>query len=141
MKYHFKVHKEGEGFWAECLEDSGCVTQGDTREELYKNMQEAINIYLNEPEDSNFLAPLPLENIKKQRNIVEVSVDPEIAFGFLVRYNRLKSGFSQKEAAKKLGMNDIFSYQRLERKCNASLKTIARLTHLYPSFSLDRIFH
>lgn len=140
MKYHFKIHKEGDGFWAECLEDPGCVTQGESKEELFENMQKAINTYLEEPESSNFLAPLPLENVKKRSNVVKVPVDPEVAFGFLVRYNRLKRGLSQKEAAKKLGMKDIFSYQRLERKCNASLKTIARLTYLYPSFPFDRIF-
>ena len=59
MKYHFKVHKEKEGFWAECIELQGCVTQGDTKEELEANMKEALNLYLEENEDFEYLAPLP----------------------------------------------------------------------------------
>jgi predicted RNase H-like HicB family nuclease len=59
MKYHFKIHKEGDGFWAKCLELSGCVTQADSMEELRKNMQKALNLYIDEPENSNRLAALP----------------------------------------------------------------------------------
>ena len=33
MEYHFKIHKEKNGYWAECIELSGCNTQGDTLEE------------------------------------------------------------------------------------------------------------
>ena len=67
MKYHFKIHKEGKGFWAECLEIPECVTQGDSKEELFDNMEDAINTYLEEPEDSKFLAPLPKRFIKKNQ--------------------------------------------------------------------------
>ena len=35
MKYHFKIHKEKGGFWAECLELVGCSTQADTKDELF----------------------------------------------------------------------------------------------------------
>lgn len=80
MKYHFKVHREGKGFWAECLELSGCFTQGDSMDELYENMHEALNLYIEEPENSKKLAPLPDESIRLGRNVVEVAVDPSIAF-------------------------------------------------------------
>ena len=46
MKYHFKVHKEGDRFWAQCLELEGCVTQADTREELDQHMRDALNLYI-----------------------------------------------------------------------------------------------
>jgi hypothetical protein len=46
---------------------------------------------------------------------------------------------TQKEAAKKLGMKNIFSYQRLERGCNATLSIISKLMALFPQFSLDSI--
>jgi antitoxin HicB len=42
MKYHFKIHKEGKGFWAECIELSGCFTEADSKEELRKNMHEIL---------------------------------------------------------------------------------------------------
>jgi len=42
MYYHFKIHKEPDGYWAECIELEGCVTQGDSLDELQKNMEEAL---------------------------------------------------------------------------------------------------
>ena len=52
MKYHFKIHKEKNLYWAECIELKGCVTQGKTLVELKKNMAEALNLYIEEPENS-----------------------------------------------------------------------------------------
>lgn len=46
MEYRFKIHKEGNGFWAQCLELPGCVTQGDSLEKLFANMQEALSLFL-----------------------------------------------------------------------------------------------
>ncbi len=137
MKYHFKIHEE-EGFWAECLELDGCVTQGGTIEELCDNMQEALNLYIEEPEDSKYLAHLPDPSIKLSKSVVEVAVDPQVAFAFLVRYYRTKHGLTQQQVAKRMGFDTIYSYQRLESKrCNPSLKTISRIKEVFPEFSLD----
>jgi antitoxin HicB len=43
MNYHFKIHKDKQGFWAECIEILGCHSQGDTIEELSVNCKEALN--------------------------------------------------------------------------------------------------
>lgn len=138
MKYHFKIHKEENGFWAECLELSGCFTQGGSIEELKKNMEEALNLYIEEPDNSKKLAPLPDSSIATSKNIIEIPLDPSIAFAFLVRYNRIKQGLTQKEAAKKLGFENLYSYQRLEnKKCNPSLKIIFQIKQAYPDFSID----
>jgi predicted RNase H-like HicB family nuclease len=41
------VHSEnGEGYWAEVPELPGCFTQGDTLDEVYKNLAEAIACHL-----------------------------------------------------------------------------------------------
>ena len=56
MYYHFKIHKEKSGFWAQCIELPGCVTEGDSKEELFQNMQDALNTYLQEPQDSQYLS-------------------------------------------------------------------------------------
>ena len=43
--YTFLVHKADEpdtGYWAECLELPGCVAQGETLEELKRNIREAV---------------------------------------------------------------------------------------------------
>lgn len=95
MIYHFKVHKEKGSFWAQCLELSGCVTQGDTMKELQGNMQEALNLYVSESSDSEELATLPDDSIKITRNIVKVMLDPYIACAFFVRYLRIKYGLPQ----------------------------------------------
>jgi predicted RNase H-like HicB family nuclease len=36
------VHQEPDGYWAEVPELPGCVTEGDTLDELYSNLQEAV---------------------------------------------------------------------------------------------------
>lgn len=137
MKYHFKIHEENKGFWAECLELEGCVAQGDSIEDLCDNMYEALNLYILEPLDSKFLAPLPDASVKTSKTVVEVGVDPQVAFGFLVRYYRIKNQMTQQEVAKLMGYDKIYSYQRLESRCNPSLATISKVKEVFPDFSLD----
>lgn len=139
MKYHFKIHKEGDGFWAECLEIPGCLTQGDSKDDLLDNMSEAVNLCLQESANSEYLAPLPDESIKKSKSVVEVQVDPSVALAFSIRYNRIQSKKSQEEVAKELGMKNVYSYQRLEKKCNPTLAMMEKLTRIYPNLSVDRV--
>ena len=102
-------------------------------------MEEALNLYIQEPEDSTDLAPLPKPTIRKSKNVIEISVDPEIAFAFMVRYHRIKKHrMTQNQAAKKMGFETIYSYQRLEgKKCNPSLKIISKVKKAFPDFSVD----
>lgn len=138
MKYHFKVHKEGTGYWAQCIELAGCVTEAESMEKLHANMQEALNLYIEEPEDSKELFPLPDESIRLTRNTVEVALDPQIAFAFMVRYYRITHGMTQQQAASKMGFDTLYSYQRLESKrCNPSLRIITRIKRAFPDFSVD----
>jgi predicted RNase H-like HicB family nuclease/DNA-binding XRE family transcriptional regulator len=138
MKYHFRIHKEDDGFWAQCIELIGCITQADSREELDSNMQEALNLFIEEPDSSQDVANLPDESIAPDFNIVEVSLDPAIAFSFLMRYYRIKLGMTQTEVAKKMGFHTLYSYQRLEAgKCNPSLRMLARIKEVFPEFSID----
>jgi len=138
MKYHFKIHKEGKFFWAQCIELAGCITQAHSMKALHENMQEALNLYIQEPEDSVDLAALPDDSIRKSKNIIEVSVDPQIAFAFMVRYYRIQHGMTQKEAAKLMGFDNLYSYQRLEaKKCNPSLKILHKIKQVFPELSID----
>lgn len=140
MFYHFKIHKESNGFWAECIELNGCITQGDTLKELKANMKEALNLYLHEPDDSKIVFPIPRK--LKQTHSVQVPVDPNIAFAIKMKIIRAKKGLSQRQVADLLGMKNIYSYQRLEstRQANPSLSTIARIKAVFPEFSIDDIF-
>ncbi len=138
MKYHFKLHKEKKGYSAQCIELKGCVTEGNSMKELRKNMEEALNLYVQEPENSEDLAAMPNKSIKLSKDIVEVALDPQIAFPFMVRYFRIKHRMTQQEVAKKMGFDRVYSYQRLEnKKCNPTLKILSIVKKVFPDFSID----
>ena len=137
MTYHFRVHT-GKPPWAECIELDGCMTQGRTRAELEKNMREALNLYLEEPESSKLVFPPPCR-MRTNRSVVAVEVDPGVAFAVQLRQSRLRSRLTQQEAARRLGLRSIYSYQRLERRANPSLRTIKKVTTLFPDLSLDSV--
>jgi antitoxin HicB len=140
MKYHFKYTKEGSIYWAKCVELDGCFTQGKTLDELKKNMHETLNLHLDEPSNSktNFQPP---KKTVKGRNIVQISVEPKIAFALRLRLFRAARGLTQKEAAKRLGFKNLFSYQRLEssKTANPELVTLAKIKELFPEFDLDDV--
>lgn len=137
MYYHFHVHEEDNGYWAECIELSGCTTQADSKNELFANAAEALNLYLDEPEKSNITFPLPQEQVES--DLLQVPVDPKIALSILLRKYREEHHYTQKEVAEKLGMKNIFSYQRLERRANPSLSTLNKLKHVFPDLSVDSV--
>lgn len=141
MFYHFKIHKEQNGYWASCVELQGCNTQADTLDMLSKNMKEALNLYLNEPDYSKKIFPLPQKNIVG-KNIVKIPVDHKIAFALKIKLFRSKKGLSQSQVAHLLGMKNIYSYQRLEstKKANPNLSTIARIKEVFPEFNIDDVF-
>ena len=70
MKIKAVVHEAEEGgFWAEVPAIPGCSTQGETYEELLKNLQEAIEGCLSvEVENAKkYLINLDLNSVKKQK--------------------------------------------------------------------------
>lgn len=83
MVYHFRVYEEDHGYWAECIELPGCKTEGDSIGDLTQNAEEALNLYLEEPEDSSLSFPLPIET--SGPDIIAVPADPQIAFSLCFR--------------------------------------------------------
>lgn len=143
MHYHFKIHKDKDGYWGHCLELQGCQSQGDNQAELEKNLEEALNLYLDEPQGSNVLFPFPDKLLAQgQDDIMEVAVDPGIAFANYLRMIRLRHKMTQKEVALKLGYKSIWAYQKLEstKKANPELKTIAKIKKMFPEFDLNLLF-
>ncbi|MBX7057620.1 MAG: type II toxin-antitoxin system HicB family antitoxin [Leptospirales bacterium] len=140
MVYHFKTRRSKDGFWAECIELEGCRTQANSREVLERNAKEALDLYLNEADDSRILFAAPRRRLAG-RNIFAVAVDPKIAFAQALRQTRIRRGLSQKQAARMLGMKNLYSYQRLEspRKANPALLTLARVKEVFPEISLDHV--
>jgi predicted RNase H-like HicB family nuclease len=53
MELRAVVHRAGEGgFWAEVPDIPGCITEGDTWDELTQNLREAVAGCLDVPQDS-----------------------------------------------------------------------------------------
>lgn len=140
MNYHFKIRKDGKWFVAQCVELDGCITQGEGQQHLNEMMLEALSLFLDEPEDSTIIFPMPDPSIKG-RNIVAVPVDTSVALAMVVRQSRLERRMTQRQVADKLGMKHIYQYQKLERgrTANPELRTLAKLKSLYPKMSVDAI--
>lgn len=141
MKYNFKIHKEIKGYWAECIELEGCLTQGETMEELIYNMSEALNLYLSEDDDSPLIFPKS-KNLKA-KNIVAVEVNPAVALAMSIRQERLKQGKTQIEMMKLLDIKNLSNYQRLEnpQKANPEFRTLIALIKKLPQLDLGRIIN
>jgi antitoxin HicB len=140
MIYHFKVKKSKDGYWAQCLELKGCRTQGETLEELKVNMNDALNLYLAESEDSSVLFAMP-KSKAAGKSILEVEVDPSVAIAMMIRQARLRMKKTQKEMMSFLEIKTLSNYQRLEdpSRANPELKTLVKLTKAIPDLSLARL--
>ncbi len=141
MRYHFRIHKEKKCYWAEGVEIKYAHTQGNTMEELKKNMQEVLELCLEEvDEDPKFVPPMPDPTIKG-RNIVEVSPNPKIALAVAIRRERIEAKLTQRETATRLGIKHVSQYQRLEsgRSANAEFTTLVKLKKVFPDFSVDLV--
>jgi antitoxin HicB len=141
MRYHFKVHHNSDGLWAECIELEGCRSEGDTMEELQQNLHEALNLYLDEPAGSNMLFPFPDPALENRDEVISIQVDSNIAFALLVRQYRVKHRMTQKEAQEALGLPNRTSYTRLEKKGNPRLDTIEKIIKAFPDFPLHECFN
>ena len=140
MMYHFKIHKEENGFWAESYELSGCVSQADTLPELKRACEEALNLYLEEPTDLKMVFPLPDSTLDTNKTFLSVPVDPEIALAVLLRHYRSSSKLTQKQVSEMLGMKNVYSYQRLEKKSNPTLHVMKKIHTVFPDMKLEHIF-
>jgi antitoxin HicB len=143
MLYHFKIHKEIDGYWAECLELDGCQTQADTISDLKINMEEVLNLYLSEPQGSKLIFPMPLKKAPSGTNITKVPVEPSVAFSYLMRKTRLQKKLTLKEMAKILKYKNINTYAKLERAktANPELKTIAKIKNTFSDFPIGLILN
>jgi antitoxin HicB len=140
MEYHFKVHKEKKGYWAECIELKGCQTQGDSMAELNANMQEALNLFLSENEDSQLIFSPPKKITGK--SIIAIEVDPAVALAITIRRTRLKKKLTQTQMKDFLGIKTLSNYQRLEdpKRANPEFRTLIMLNQQIPELKIENIF-
>ena len=72
MKFKVIIHEAEEGgFWAEVPSLPGCFSQGETLEEVKKNIVEAIEAYLESVEKDRFAS---LGELKEKTKIISVEV-------------------------------------------------------------------
>ncbi len=141
MEYHFKIHSEkNNGFWAQCIEIPEAKTQADSLNELYSNMEEVINLVLDDPENREALPPFP-KKLKVTKDIIKVKVDPKISFALILKRERLKRNLTQRQVADKLGLKNLYSYQRLEsaKTANPQLTTISKVKAIFPNVRLEEV--
>lgn len=138
MKYHFKIHKERKGYWAECIELEGCMTQGSSKEDLLNNMSEALNLFLSEPTDSKHLFSHPKNKISG-KNVVQVEVQSSVAIANRIREVRIKNDMTQQKMKEFLGIKNLSNYQRLEdpSKSNPEWSTLMLIKSKFPQFKVD----
>jgi antitoxin HicB len=144
MFYHFKIHKEGSGYWAECMELDGCQTQADSLRTLRKNMERVLNLYLSEPENSKLQFPMPLKRLPKHMGsqVEKVHVEPNVAFAMILRQTRLKNKLTLRQMADLLEYKNINTYVKLEKAetSNPQLKTMANIIKHFSEFPVALIF-
>ena len=142
MKYHFKIHREKKGYWAESLELEGCRSQADNMQELLKNLSEALNLYLSEPQTSELIFPAAKKLIKTKK-IIQVQVEPSIAFALQMKQIRQNRNLTQKDMMDLLNIKHLSNYQRLEnpKKANPELKTLVELKSHLPELNVNLIFN
>lgn len=140
MTYHFAVHKDKSGYWAECIELKGCHTQAESKNELVEACEEALNLFLDEPSDSTIEFPLPDEKEGNKAGVLEIAVEPEIALAMLLKHYRKNRKLTQRQVSEMLGMKNLYSYQRLERRSNPTLKTIKNIHSIFPEMKIEKIF-
>jgi antitoxin HicB len=107
-----------------------------------RGMEDALSAYLDEPENSKHIFPMPDPTLKG-RNIVTASVDPKVAMAMVLRQSRLESKLTQRQVADKLGMKHIFQYQKLEsgKTANPELATLVKLKGVFPNLSVDAVLY
>ncbi len=69
MKYTVILQRESDGGYVGTVPAlPGCVSQGDSREELLKNIEEAIEFYLEDVKAAG--EPIPVEDDREYVNVV-----------------------------------------------------------------------
>ncbi|MDR0910954.1 MAG: type II toxin-antitoxin system HicB family antitoxin [Spirochaetaceae bacterium] len=148
MHYHFRVHDDSDGLWAECVELKGCFSCNDTSkgqttiDVLKANCEEALECYLyTDEKDEKRQIPMPNTVLDKKSDLLQIQVEPKTTFSLLMRYYRTQAKLTQAKAAKLLGMKNLYSYQRLERKANPTLSTMQKIKDVFPDIPLEQVFN
>ena len=127
IEYPLKIHKVEEGgYWAEFPDLPGCITEGDSEEELLSMAKDALSGWLAVRFERNFA--IPEAKFLKGKNIRWVEPNPGVGIPLMIRKIRNELGLSQKEVAHRLHIA-YQSYQAWENPniANPTLKQLSKL--------------
>lgn len=127
IKYPLKIHKAEEGgFWAEFPDLPGCVTQGETEQEVMAMAKDALSGWLAVSFERNF--SIPEAKTVKGKNIRWVEPRADVSIPLMIRKIRNELGLSQKEIARRLHIT-YQSYQAWENPkiANPTIKQLSKL--------------
>lgn len=68
-EFTVQVHDEYGSYWAQVLEMPGCRTEGDTIDELMKNMYEVAELYLEVLEEDDRIDSLPSQRDHRRTHV------------------------------------------------------------------------
>jgi len=131
FRYPAIVHDDPDGYWVEFPDLEGCVTEGDTMEELLYNAQEALSLYL----ESFISRGNPPEPSKPEEiaggNVIEIEPLPDVLIPITLRKIRNEKNLSQSDMAEMLDVS-YQAYQKLEnvKKFNATIKTLQKIARV-----------
>lgn len=140
MKYHFRINKEDSLYWGECIEIASCHSRGDTLIELKEMLKECLDLVLDEPPESEVIFPLPDPSIKPSDDVIDIEMEPHIAFSQLLRQYRISRRMSLSDAQKALGLPNRNSYVRLEKKGNPTFQMVEKVMKAFPDFPIASCF-
>ncbi|MBE0605679.1 MAG: type II toxin-antitoxin system HicB family antitoxin [Deltaproteobacteria bacterium] len=127
IEYPLKIHKAKEGgYWAEFPDLPGCITEGDSEEEVLSMAKDALSGWLAVRFERNF--SIPEARPLKGKSIRWVEPNPDVGIPLMIRKIRNDLGLSQKEVAHRLHIA-YQSYQAWENPniANPTLKQLSKL--------------
>jgi antitoxin HicB len=127
IEYPLILHKAEEGgYWAEFPDLPGCITEGDSEEEVLAMAKDALSGWLAVRFERNFA--IPEAKVLKGKNVRWVGPNPDVGIPLMIRKIRKELGLSQKEVAHRLHIA-YQSYQAWENPkiANPTLKQLSKL--------------
>jgi antitoxin HicB len=127
IEYPLKIHKAEEGgYWAEFPDLPGCITEGDSEEEVLSMAKDALSGWLAVRFERNFT--IPEAKFLKGKNVRWVEPNPDVGIPLMIRKIRTELGLSQKDVAHRLHIA-YQSYQAWEnpKVANPTLKQLSKL--------------
>jgi len=126
LKYPALIHKDPDGLWLEFPGLENVFTQGDTMDELIRNAEDVLSLYIGDLFDDGKEIPKPLKI--DGENILYVALLPDTAIPVMLREARKNMNLTQSDVAERVGKT-YQAYQRLENagKCNIRIKTLEKI--------------